>query len=68
MFKCYRCDADSRVIERRDDKRRRLCDNGHKFGTKEVDGKEKIFFFKKDVQKSNSPKEFKILPLPKLWG
>lgn len=35
-MRCPKCEAASRVLETREPKRRRVCENGHKFSTVEV--------------------------------
>jgi len=64
---CPECGKGTRILEKRDDRRRRQCLNGHRFTTKDIDGKEVIFVPKRNVQEPNPVGFGKEFPLSKLW-
>jgi len=64
---CFTCGKSTRILEKRDDRRRRECVNGHRFTTKDIDGKEVIFVSKRNVQEPEPTGFSKEFPLSKLW-
>ena len=68
-FKCPKCEEQTRVLETRKDRRRRICLNGHRFTTKQLGTEEIIFVSKrKNVQESKPIEKRKRFSLSALWG